>query len=112
MQRSTVLFFLLAIIVGFVLFKVKYEVVEIEQKLAQTQQQIEREKENIHILKAEWSHLNEPQRLKKLAEKYLDIVPTKSEQIAAIINKNNFGKEEIPNDVLPRSHLASMRGVE
>lgn len=112
MQRSTVLFFLLALGVGFILFKVKYEVVEIEQKLALTQQQIEREKENIHILKAEWSHLNEPQRLKKLAEKYLDIVPMKTEQVAAVIKKNDFDEDGSFKEGLPHSHLASMKGVE
>lgn len=83
MQRSTGLFCLLALIVSVVLFKVKYKVVEIEQELAQTLGQIQKEEENIHILTAEWSHLNEPSRLKKLAEKYLDIVPMKTDQVLA-----------------------------
>lgn len=107
MQRSSSVFFLLALFGGFLLFKVKYEVVEIEQKLAQTQQQIVREKETIHILKAEWSHLNEPQRLKKLAEKYLDIIPMSTEQIAAV--KSDF--ENLQN-VSAQAHFASMRGAE
>jgi len=106
-QRSTALFFLLALFGGFVLFKVKYEVVEIEQKLAQTEQQIAREKETLHILKAEWSHLNEPQRLQKLAEKYLDIVPMKTEQIAAVVS--DFSNEGSIKRLLPQSHLASMK---
>lgn len=110
MQRSTFLFFLLAVVVGFVLFKVKYQVVEVEQKLAETLRQIEQEKGNIHILNAEWSHLNEPQRLQKLAEKYLDILPMKTEQIAAVMN------EEIKVDnfegISSHTHLASMKGEE
>jgi len=108
MQRSTSIFFILALVGGFVLFKVKYEVVEIEQKLAEAEQQIAREKETIHILKAEWSHLNEPQRLQKLAEKYLDIAPMKTEQIAAVINehkdKAHFGRTQA------QPHLTSMKG--
>lgn len=110
MQRSTSIFFTLALIGGFILFKVKYEVVEIEQKLAEIEQQIAREKETIHILKAEWSHLNEPQRLQKLAEKYLDIIPMKTEQIAAVINDNK-DKGNLKN-LLPQPHLASMKGSE
>lgn len=110
MQRSTSIFFLLALLGGFILFKVKYEVVEIEQKLAETQLQIAREKETIHILKAEWSHLNEPQRLKYLAEKYLDIVPMKTEQIAAVIS--DFKKKDSLQGFLPQPHLASMKGTE
>lgn len=110
MQRSTSIFFLLALMGGFILFKVKYEVVEIEQKLAETKQQIAREKETIHILKAEWSHLNEPQRLQKLAEKYLDITPMKTEQIAAVINDRK-DKTHYRN-TRPQPHLTSMQGSQ
>lgn len=110
MQRSTGLFFILALFVGFILFKVKYEVIEVEQKLTETLQQTAREKENIHILKAEWSHLNEPQRLQKLAEKYLDIVPMKTDQIAAISNDRE--QETNFNDPMAQPHLASMKGAE
>lgn len=110
MKYSTILFFLLAFAVGFILFKVKYEVVDIEQKLTQVAFQIEREKENIHILKAEWSHLNEPQRLQKLAEKYLDIIPVKTEQIAAVFS--DFGEKGNFKNMLPFSHLASMKESE
>lgn len=110
MQRSTSIFFILALVGGFILFKVKYEVVEIEQKLAETEQQIMREKETIHILKAEWSHLNEPQRLQKLAEKYLDIMPMKTEQIAAVINDHRNKLNH--NNFLPQPHLTSMKGKE
>lgn len=110
MQRSTSIFFILALIGGFILFKVKYEVVEIEQKLAETELQISREKETIHILKAEWSHLNEPQRLQKLAEKYLDIMPMKTEQIAAVIHDHKSKNKS--RNTRPQPHLASMKGRE
>lgn len=109
MQRSTSIFFLLALIGGFILFKVKYEVVDIEQKLAHATQQISREKETIHILKAEWSHLNEPQRLQKLAEKYLEIVPMKTEQIAAVIRNNS--QDNLRNCLL-QTHFASTQERE
>ena len=35
----------------------------------------------IHILKAEWSHLNNPERLRSLAQKHIDLNPVKAEQI-------------------------------
>ena len=110
MQRSTVLFFFLSLFMGFVLFKVKYEVVAVEQKLALILRQIKRENDTIHILKAEWSHLNEPQRLQKLAEKFLDIRPMKTEQIAA--TSNDFGRESNFQDFLARTHLASVKEEE
>jgi cell division protein FtsL len=109
MRGSTIIFTVLALIVGFTLFKVKYEVVEIEQKLCETDRQIKREKENIHILKAEWSHLNEPQRLQVLAEKYLDIKPMKTEQVAAIVS--DFQDDIIVGDQA-KTHLASVKEGE
>ncbi|MBY0500724.1 MAG: hypothetical protein K2P93_01815 [Alphaproteobacteria bacterium] len=110
MRQSTLLFVFLALIVGFVLFKVKYEVVEIEQKLAHAQHQIDRELENIHILRAEWSHLNEPQRLQKLAAKYLDILPMKTDQVVAVVGTSE-NKDHLKG-IVPRAHLASVKGVE
>ena len=110
MQRSTIIFFFLALFVGFVLFKVKYEVVALEQKLVHSLQQIKQEEGNIHILKAEWSHLNEPKRLQKLAETFLDIRPMKTEQIASI--SSGYGEEGIFNNLLPGARLASMKGEE
>lgn len=110
MQRSNSFFFLLALIGGFLLFKLKYEVVEIEKQLAQAEQQIALEKEMIHVLNAEWSHLNEPQRLQKLAEKYLDIAPMKTNQIAAVIS--DFENDGNFKNILPQPHLASMKDTK
>lgn len=84
MQRSTFFFALLAFIFGFILFKVKYEVVELEQNLRNTLAKIHQEDETMHILKAEWSHLNEPQRLQTLSEKYLDAHPVHRKQVATL----------------------------
>ena len=110
MPRASSIFFLVALIGGFMLFKVKYEVVEIEKQLAETERQIALEKEMIHVLNAEWSHLNEPQRLQKLAEKYLDITPLKTEQIAAVVS--DFKNADNFKAFLPQPHLASMKGAE
>lgn len=107
MKRTTTLFFFLALGIGFILFKVKYEVVEIEEKIKQTLRQMKRERETLHILKAEWSHLNEPQRLQKLAEKFLDIQPIKADQIASL--NREVGNDNFSTHVLPRAHLASVK---
>lgn len=110
MQRSTTLFCLLALLVSFILFKVKYEVVEVEERLSQTLRQIQREEENIHILKAEWSHLNEPQRLQKLSESFLDIGPIKTDQIVAVLSSSENDRK--PKDRIPQPYLTSMEGEE
>jgi len=115
MQRSTSFLILLALGIGFVLFKVKYEVVEIEEKFLKTLAQINREEENIHILKAEWSHLNEPQRLQSLAKKYLDIVPMKTQQVVALFDPADAHSSQLNDDNRyggARAQLASHKEVK
>jgi cell division protein FtsL len=104
MHRSTFFLVFMAIFLGFLLFKVKYEVVSMEEELNKTHAQIRKEEENIHILKAEWSHLNEPQRLQKLAQ-HLDIVPIKTEQIVGMTRQNSENLLLVPDS---HHHLASL----
>jgi hypothetical protein len=40
--------------------------------LSETKRQIKSEQKSIRVLKAEWSYLNHPDRLRMLANKYLD----------------------------------------
>lgn len=61
--------------VGFGLFQVKYEVQRLETELHQLNSEILKEQRLIHVLKAEWSYLNRPERLSALARRHLDLVP-------------------------------------
>ncbi len=61
--------------IGILLFNVKYKVVGLEQELSQVKRDINNSRQSIHILKAEWEHLNNPGRLQKLAQKYLNLIP-------------------------------------
>ncbi len=108
MQRSTSVFLLLSLVTGFLLYHVKYIVVEIEQKLSRATAQIQKERETIHVLKAEWTLLNDPQRLEKLAEKFLDVKATKVEQYASLDTWT--GQENMCNPLNPTTHLASYTG--
>ncbi len=73
--RSTCLWLTLAAMVGFGLFHVSYEVQRLESKLHQLNSEILKEQRQIHVLKAEWSYLNRPERLSALASRHLDLVP-------------------------------------
>ena len=70
---GTILSALAAGVVGVGLYFVKHEVKEQEAHLADLNHQIQTNQEAIHVLKAEWSFLNDPARLKQLSEKYLDM---------------------------------------
>ncbi len=75
MRRFLVFMILMIGGIGILLFNVKYKVVGLEQELSQVKRDINNSRQSIHILKAEWEHLNNPGRLQKLAQKYLNLIP-------------------------------------
>ncbi len=81
---ATILWAMLATVAATGLFLLKYQVQAEEQRLHHLQKQIVQTKGEIHILQAEWSYLNEPTRLRELAELDLKLEPIKPIQIATI----------------------------
>ena len=67
--------FALTVVAAGVLIDTSQKVQQAERDLGQVQDQIEGERERIRVLQAEWAYLNNPERLEKLADKYLDLVP-------------------------------------
>ncbi len=81
---STFITVTLAAALGVGLFVVKYQVQDLEDQLAMIDHEIVSERQSIHVLNAEWSHLNEPGRLKVLAERHLSMVPLNYQQYTAV----------------------------
>ena len=81
---ATILWAVLATVAGTGLFMLKYQVQGEEQRLRHIQKQIVQTEEEIHVLKAEWSYLNEPTRLRELAERNLAMHPMKATQLSSI----------------------------
>lgn len=65
----------------FATFIMKNRVQSLEKELAGINRSISEDIKTIHILKAEWSHLNNPERLRKLAQEHTNLNPVKAEQI-------------------------------
>ena len=82
-RRTTFLSATLAASMGVALFVVKYQVQDLEDQLTAIDHQIVTERQTIHVLKAEWSHLNEPGRLRRLAVRHLGLVPLGYQQYLA-----------------------------
>ena len=80
MKGSTFLFTCVAVATGIALFHIKYQVVSLEKDYTQTLEHIHDTQESIHVLRAEWAHLNDPRRLHDLSLKYLKIVPIQASQ--------------------------------
>lgn len=71
----------LTIFMAFGTFVMKNRVQDLEKELVRINRGIKDDMRSIHILKAEWSHLNNPERLRVLAQKHIDLKPIKAEQI-------------------------------
>jgi len=65
----------LATVSGALLFSFGQKTEDARHDIARLESQIRQEKQTIDILKAEWSYLNRPSRLRELAEKHLALDP-------------------------------------
>jgi cell division protein FtsL len=84
MTRGTVIWLIVVIATGFGLFISKFQVQALEDKLAETNRQILQQEQAIHLLKAEWSYRNQPDRIEALARRYLQMAPLAGKQYGAI----------------------------
>jgi len=82
--RGTLLWLALAIVAGVGLFQVSYRVQSLEDELTRVNRQILQERDTIHLLRAEWSYLNEPTRLAELAQRHLNLAPLAATQMVAV----------------------------
>lgn len=80
----TMLWMVLVLGGGVGLYLLKHEVQAMEAKLSETRRQTYADQQAIHVLKAEWTYLNDPVRLKALAERHLGMEPMSATQVAMI----------------------------
>lgn len=82
-RHTTVLFLVLAVGLALVLFSVKYQVQDLEEELALLNQEIASERQTVHVLRAEFSYLTDAERLRRLADRNLDLEPVQPHQIGS-----------------------------
>ncbi len=87
------IFVLLAFMSSAGMFILKYQVIVQEEKLASLQHEIIKNQRTIHVLKAEWSHLNDPERIRTLIEAHTKLAVVKSTQI---IQLEDVALKELP----------------
>lgn len=84
MRALSVFLTVLIVVVGSSLFRLKYQVLSLEQNYQHLRKTHEETKEAMGVLRAEWAHLNDPQRLQLLAERYLELGPIALKQIVGL----------------------------
>ena len=83
-RLSTLLWALLVGVSGYAMFQMKYEVAQLEDQLARINRQIADGREQIRVLNAEWSFLDQPARLDQLARRHLTLSPIGTRQIGRL----------------------------
>ena len=100
MRQTTIFTLILAAIMSVALFYLKYEVTDLEQDLDALNKAIIADQEAIHVLNAEWSHLNDVARIKDLAKRHLKMIPTDPKQIKSVNDLSNVleDRENVKDD--------------
>jgi len=79
-----VLAVLAVIVLGSIMFVLKYQVIEKEKELARIHRQISADKREIHMLNADWALLNDPERLRALVEQQTQFKIIKAQQVITL----------------------------
>ena len=83
-RRTTLIAILTSVVIGIALFALKYQVRDLEGELTGINRQIIANREAIHVLHAEWTHLNDPDRLASLAKRLLQLQPVTPDRIGTV----------------------------
>lgn len=69
---------------AYVIYEVKYEARGLDEEIAVLKKNIDAERDSVAVLRAEWSLLNRPERIERLAQKYLKLQAARPDQLAAL----------------------------
>ncbi len=79
-RLGAIVWLVLVLAAGFTTFKVKYAVQDIEDELNRVRKQTIAEQQEIRVLTAEWTYLNQPERLADLNRRFLALGPIAAKQ--------------------------------
>ncbi|WP_088343455.1 MULTISPECIES: hypothetical protein [Rhodomicrobium] len=69
------------------IYDMKFQTRRLEAQASSLQRAIEDEKDNVALMRAEWSHVTRPERIETLAREVLKLEPAKPDQL---INHRDF----------------------
>lgn len=84
MTRFAVTWMFVVTCAALAVFYVSQTVERLERELALQQRAILEHQEAIHVLEAEWSYLNRPERISLLAERFLALAPLSADHVVGI----------------------------
>ena len=66
---------------AYVIYQAKYDARALDERIIVLGKEIEQERDTLAVLRAEWSLLNRPERIERLAKKYLKLEPAHPQQL-------------------------------
>ena len=69
---------------AYVIYQVKYEARALDEEIASLGKEIDTERDGLAVLRAEWSLLNRPERIERLAQKFLKLAPVQPRQFVTV----------------------------
>ncbi len=98
MLRFVNICFALALVaLAYVIYQVKYESRALDEDIAQLHKHIEAERDAVSVLRAEWSLLNRPERIERLAKKHLQLGPARPGQLITLdtVSESDFERARL-----------------
>ncbi|MBX3487217.1 MAG: hypothetical protein KF798_04875 [Candidatus Paracaedibacteraceae bacterium] len=99
MRKSTLFVCIVAALISFGLFQLKYEVMNLESQYKQINREIRASEESVSVLKAEWAHLTSPASLQNMARKHLGIDTVAPKQLVSLKRRHNHNKSSLYQDI-------------
>lgn len=75
-------------------YSIKYDTLYYAEQVAKLKTKLQREREAIAVLQAEWQYLDRPDRLQAAADQHLDLQPLKIQQLARLSDLPNRPERE------------------
>jgi hypothetical protein len=75
-------------------YSIKYETIYYAEQVKKLEKRLDRERDAITVLRAEWQHVNKPTRLQVLADRHLQLQALQATQIAKASDLPERSKEQ------------------
>jgi hypothetical protein len=83
-RLSTWLWLAVVGVVGYGMFQVKYEVMQLEDELVRVNRSVDADRDQLRVLDAEWSFLTQPARLDQLRQRFLSLNPVTRAELGSL----------------------------
>jgi cell division protein FtsL len=97
------------------IYQVKYEARALDERITVLIKEIEKERDALAVARAEWSLLNRPERIERLAKKYLELAPVQPAQLVILdeVTEKDFARASkvTPPDTTASAEASTLKSA-